>query len=129
EDMDYTRPEIYVLGSRNPFRHSIDSKTGYLYWGDPGPDAWRADSTRGPSGMGEYNQAREAGFWGWPYTRGYIEPYNDYDFLTNLSGPKFDPDNLINDSPNNTGLRELPPAKSAMIPMTYYRSDEFPWMG
>ena len=26
-----TRPEIYVMGNRNPFRHSIDSETGYLY--------------------------------------------------------------------------------------------------
>ncbi len=38
-----TRPEIYVMGCRNPFRPSIDSKTGYLYWGDIGPDAGRAD--------------------------------------------------------------------------------------
>ncbi len=124
-----TRPEIYVMGCRNPFRPSIDSKTGYLYWGDIGPDAGRADPQRGPSGMGEYDQAREAGFWGWPYTRGYNEPYNDFDFATETSGRKFDPENLVNDSPNNTGLKKLPPAQKSMIPMTYYRSDEFPWMG
>lgn len=124
-----TRPEIYVLGNRNPFRFSIDSKTGYLYWGDVGPDAGKADPNRGPSGMGEFDQARHAGFWGWPYTRGYNEAYNDYDFATKTSGPKFDPENLINDSPNNTGLRKLPPAQPSMIPMTYYRSEEFPWMG
>ncbi|MBC6997282.1 ThuA domain-containing protein [Cytophaga sp. FL35] len=124
-----TRPEIYVMGNRNPFRHSIDSKTGYLYWGDIGPDAGKADPDRGPSGMGEYDQAREAGFWGWPYTRGYNEPYNDYNFETKTSGPKFDPNNLINDSRHNTGLQKLPPAQKSMIPMTYYRSEEFPWMG
>ena len=124
-----TRPEIYVMGNRNPFRHSIDSETGYLYWGDIGPDAGKADPDRGPSGMGEYDQARKAGFWGWPYTRGYNEPYNDYDFTTNTSGDKFDPNNLINDSPNNTGLQKLPPAQPSMIPMPYYRSEEFPWMG
>ena len=27
------RPEIYVMGNRNPYRISIDQKTGYLYWG------------------------------------------------------------------------------------------------
>lgn len=124
-----TRPEIYVMGNRNPFRPSIDSQTGYLYWGDIGPDAGRADPDRGPSGMGEYDQARHAGFWGWPYTRGYNEPYNDFDFTTETSGAKFDPNHLINDSPHNTGITNLPPAQKSMIPMTYYRSEEFPWMG
>ena len=31
-----TRPEIYTMGHRNPFRISVDQKTGYLYWGDVG---------------------------------------------------------------------------------------------
>ena len=127
--MPNTRPEIYVMGCRNPFRHSIDSKTGYLYWGDIGPDAGEGDPNRGPSGMGEYDQARKAGFWGWPYTRGYNEAYNDFDFTTEKAGAKFDPNHLINDSPNNTGIKNLPPAQASMIPMTYYRSEEFPWMG
>ncbi|MEM9142582.1 MAG: ThuA domain-containing protein [Bacteroidota bacterium] len=124
-----TRPEIYVMGCRNPFRPSVDSKTGFLYWGDVGPDAGKAKTDRGPSGMGEYNQARKAGFWGWPYTRGYNEAYNDYDFATKTSGPKFDPENLINNSRHNTGLEKLPPAQPSLIPMTYKRSEEFPWMG
>ena len=34
-----TRPEIYTMGHRNPFRISVDHKTGFLYWGDIGPDA------------------------------------------------------------------------------------------
>lgn len=127
--MPDTRPEIYVMGNRNPFRHSIDSRTGYLYWGDIGPDAGKADPNRGPSGMGEYDQARKAGFWGWPYTRGYNEAYNDFDFAAETSWRKFDPEHLVNDSPNNTGLKKLPPAQKSMIPMTYYRSEEFPWMG
>lgn len=29
-----TRPEIYVMGCRNPFRIAVDAHTGYLYWGD-----------------------------------------------------------------------------------------------
>ncbi len=34
-----TRPEIYVMGCRNPWKISIDPATGYLYWGEVGPDA------------------------------------------------------------------------------------------
>lgn len=124
-----TRPEIYIMGCRNPFRFSIDSKTGYVYWGDVGPDSGSDDPNRGPKGMGEFDQARQAGFWGWPYTRGNNQVYNDYDFSKQQSGPKFDPDRLINDSPQNTGMRELPPAQESMIWYSYDRSEEFPWLG
>lgn len=124
-----TRPEIYVMGCRNPFRPSIDSKTGYLYWGDIGPDAGKNDTTRGPKGMGEFNQARQAGFWGWPYTRGNNQVYHDYQFASETAGEAFDPQRLINDSPNNTGLRELPPAQESMIWFSYDASEEFPWLG
>lgn len=124
-----TRPEIYVMGCRNPFRPSIDSKTGYLYWGDVGPDAGKSDPNRGPKGMGEFNQARQAGFWGWPYTRGNNQVYNDYDFTAEKSGEKFDPQRLINNSPNNTGLQELPPAQESMVWFSYDSSAEFPWLG
>ncbi len=34
-----TRPEIYVMGDRNPYRISFDKKSGFLYWGEVGPDA------------------------------------------------------------------------------------------
>ena len=124
-----TRPEIYTMGLRNPFRFSIDSKTGYLYWGDVGPDAGKGNPNRGPHGMGEFNQARQAGNWGWPYTRGNNQRYNDYDFTKKESGPKFDPNNIINDSPNNTGIQKLPPAQESMIWFSYGASEEFPWLG
>ncbi|NND34860.1 MAG: hypothetical protein HKN76_19900 [Saprospiraceae bacterium] len=124
-----TRPEIYVMGCRNPFRPSIDSKTGYLYWGDIGPDAGKGNEDRGPKGMGEFDQARKSGFWGWPYTRGNNQVYNDFDFATKTSGNKFDPDHLINNSPNNTGIQELPPVQKSLIWFSYDRSDEFPWLG
>ncbi len=124
-----TRPEIYVMGTRNPFRHSIDSKTGYLYWGDVGPDSGNDDAQRGPKGMGEFDQARKAGNYGWPYTRGNNQIYNDFDFTTETSGAKFDPNNLINDSPNNTGIKNLPPAQESMVWFSYGPSEEFPWLG
>ena len=34
-----TRPEIYAMGFRNPFRMSVDKATGVVYLGDYGPDA------------------------------------------------------------------------------------------
>ena len=55
-----TRPEIYAMGLRNPWRVSIDSKTGWVYWGDVGPDASQ-DTANGPRGYDEHNQARGPG--------------------------------------------------------------------
>ena len=79
--------------------------------------------------MGEFDQARKAGFWGWPYTRGNNQVYNDYNFTTQESGLKFDSNNIINDSPNNTGLKELPPAQESLIWYSYDKSEQFPWLG
>src|SRR6185312_17359179 len=43
-----TRPEIYTMGARNPYRISVDKESGYLYWGDVGPDAGTDSVGRGP---------------------------------------------------------------------------------
>src|SRR3546814_4830901 len=45
ENTSKTRPEIYVMGNRNPWRLSIDSKTGYLHWVEVGPDARSEEHT------------------------------------------------------------------------------------
>lgn len=129
EGTEKARPEIYAMGLRNPFRFSIDSQNGNLYWGDVGPDSGKEDSLRGPAGMGEFNQARKAGYWGWPYTRGNNQAYHDYDFTTEKAGEKFDPNNILNDSPNNTGLKKLPVVQSSMIWYSYDKTNEFPWLG
>ncbi|MGJ8696155.1 MAG: PQQ-dependent sugar dehydrogenase [Verrucomicrobiaceae bacterium] len=109
---DKTLPEIYVMGCRNPYRISVDQKNGILYWGKVGPDAGK-DSKRGPRGYDEINQARQAGNFGWPYFSGDNKPYTDYDFETKKLGKPFNPQAPVNDSPNNTGLRKLPPAQPA----------------
>ena len=129
EGMANTRPEIYVMGCRNPFRFSIDSKTGFVYWGDVGPDAGKPDSLRGPAGMGEFDQARKAGFWGWPYTRGNNQAYGDHDFTSEKTGPKFNPAKIVNNSPNNTGIQNLPPIQESMIWFSYKETEAFPWLG
>ncbi len=130
EGMDGTRPEIYVQGTRNSYRISIDPKTGYLYWGDVGPDA-NDDSlgVRGPRGYDEINQAREAGNYGWPLFVGDNFPYNEYDYATGRPGSAFDPVKPVNRSPNNTGIEELPPAQPAYIWYPYSESNEFPDVG
>ncbi|WP_396634150.1 ThuA domain-containing protein [Maribacter sp. R86514] len=124
---DKTRPEIYTMGHRNPYRISIDMKRGYLYWGDVGPDA-RADSlgVRGPRGYDEMNQAKKAGNFGWPLFIGNNFAYNAYDYETGKTGEAFDPEKPINNSRNNTGLTELPPAMPAYVYYPYVDSQDFP---
>ena len=125
-----TKPEIYVMGDRNPYRISVDPKNGYLYWGEVGPDA-NADSlnTRGPRGYDEVNQARKAGYFGWPFFIGNNYPYHLYDYATGKYGPTTDPAKPINNSRNNTGLTELPPAQPAFIWYPYGVSPDFPSLG
>jgi cytochrome c len=121
-----TRPEIYVMGCRNPYRIAVDKRSNYLYWGDVGPDAGKADPNRGPDGQVEFNQARRAGNYGWPMFVGNNDAYNAYDFATKTSGSKFDPDKPINNSPNNTGLTELPPTNRPLVWYGYGESKKFP---
>ncbi len=127
--MDKTRPEIYVMGTRNPYRISLDKKTGFLYWGEVGPDANTDTIPYGPRGYDEVNQARKAGYFGWPYFVGKNFPYVKYDFATQKSGEKYDPAKPLNTSPNNTGLTELPPANPAFIWYPYAESEDFPLVG
>ncbi len=126
--MEKTKPEIYTMGHRNPWRPTIDSKTGYLYWGEVGPDASN-DTELGPRGYDEFNQAKKAGFFGWPYFIGDNIPYNDYDYATKKAGAPFDPLKPVNNSPNNTGLKELPLPQKAMIWYPYGLSEKFPLVG
>ena len=124
------KKEIYTMGHRNPWRPTIDSKTGYLYWGEVGPDA-SVDSEQGPRGYDEFNQARSASNFGWPYFIGDNKIYTDWNFETGKPRPdsKYDPAKPINDSPNNTGLKQLPPAQKAFIYYPYGISEEFPLVG
>lgn len=118
------RPEIYLMGQRNPFRMGIDPKTDTLYWGDYGPDAGQWDPQRGPPGIVEFNRADESGYYGWPYVVGPNIPYvdgefvdadNDQDYTFESSGEPFDPQNLANTSSNNDGLTRLPSPKQPAI--------------
>ena len=157
-----TRPEVYVKGTRNGFRLSVDQKNGILYWGDVGPDAGGFDPKRGPGGFDAVMQAKKPGFFGWPYSRGDNKAYAKIDFAARGGFAKakaeydkavkdakakgepvpatlkkpvnytdgeavfFDPAHPINNSPNNTGLKELPPTQPAFIWYPGSASTRFP---
>lgn len=124
-----TRPEIYTMGHRNPYRIHVDKKTGFVYWGDVGPDANEPKDDRGPAGYDEVGQARQPGNFGWPHFIGDNKAYNKFDFTTNKSLEKWDVNGPSNNSPNNTGLKILPPAQKAFIWYPYAESPEFPLLG
>ena len=123
-----TRPEIYIMGDRNPWRPSVDSKTGWLYWGEVGPDA-NEDTKTTRMGMDEFNQARGPGFFGWPYFIGENVAYPMYNYLNDSVSPGKDPAKPTNFSVNNTGLTDLPPAQPAFISYPYRNSEKFPLVG
>lgn len=124
-----TRPEIYVMGCRNPWRFSIDATSGTLYFGDVGPDAPVASEQRGPAGFDEFNRTRTAGNFGWPFLSADNRPYRQYDFATKQSGPAQDSAKPLNLSPNNTGPTELPPAQPAWMFYPAGQSTRFPVFG
>jgi cytochrome c len=122
------RPEIFAMGVRNGFRQYFDDATGFVYWGDVGQNI--DESIRaGPNGYDEINQARVAGFFGWPYFTGPNEAYRKFDFVSRQAGAPFDPRFPRNDSPNNTGARELPAAQPALIWYPSGESQVFPTLG
>jgi cytochrome c len=123
-----TRPEIYTMGCRNPYRISVDAPTSIVYWGEVGPDAG-GDGKNGPRGYDEINQAKKPGNFGWPYFVGDSKPYPRYDFVTKTLHEPFDPKAPANNSVNNTGLKILPAVTSAMIWYPYSRYDTFPDLG
>ncbi len=110
-----TRPEIYAMGLRDPERFSVDTRTGWIQLGDLGPDAGAAVPARGPAGQAELNLIKEPGNYGWPYCAGDNQPYVHHDFATGQPGAAFDCAAPKNNSPNNTGLVDLPPARAAWL--------------
>lgn len=121
-------PEIFVMGCRNPWRLNLDQRTGFLYWGDVGPDAG-GEGARGPRGYDEVNQAKVAGNFGWPHFIANNKPYHEFDFASGQLGAAFDPEKPLNPSQFNSGAIELPPAQPAWIYYPASASNEFPELG
>lgn len=96
-----TKPEIYTMGHRNPYTLSVDSQTGWVTYGDIGPDeGWDTE---------EHGLATAASNMGWPYFAGSAGNEH-YKYRLDK-----DPARPENNSPNNTGLKVLPPAVPALI--------------
>lgn len=108
-----TRPEIFVMGCRNPWRIGVDQRNGILYWGEVGPDSSRPGE-RGPNGYDEINQAKTAGNYGWPYFVADNKAYAAYDFETMKVGETFVSTSPENKSRLNTGAKKLPPAQAPL---------------
>jgi cytochrome c len=125
------KPEIYAMGMRNPYRVGVDSKTGWIFWGDVGPDAGSDNANRGRAGHDEFNLATKPGYFGWPYCNGNQFAYNavDYSGTGSVIGAKYDCANLTNNSPHNTGVNKLPPAQAPLIWYAASNSTDHPAMG
>jgi glucose/arabinose dehydrogenase len=124
-----TRPEIFVMGVRNPFRMDVDPVTNSVSWGDYGPDAGAADPQRGPMGYVEWQTTAitKPVNGGWPYCHGPNANYNEWNFATATPGPWFDCNaGAQNTSTWNTGLAQVPPATA---PTLYYGDNNThqPW--
>ncbi|WP_422770379.1 ThuA domain-containing protein [Plantactinospora sp. WMMC1484] len=115
---DTTRPEIFLMGLRNPFRFDVDA-SGRVYVGDYSPDSRTSNPARGPEGTGRWFATNRAGNYGWPYCYSPGLPYVDYDFATRTSGEPFNCGAPVNDSPRNTGRTVLPPVQDPQFWYTY----------
>ena len=81
-----TRPEIWALGLRNPWRFSFDRVTGDLFVGDVGQNSWEELNFQPADSRGGEN-------YGWPITEGShcFEPRTNCD-TTGLALPLYDYD-------------------------------------
>jgi cytochrome c len=121
-----TKPEIYAMGLRNPFRFDVDATNGKVYMADYSPDANAADPDRGPDGRGRWMVIDRPANYGWPFCVSPTLPYRDYDFATETSGPAFNCAAPVNDSRHNTGQRVVPRVEQAEVIYGYGESAEHP---
>ncbi len=76
-----TRPEIYAMGFRNPFRIQVDDE-GVAYVTDYSPDSQTPQQYRGPAGTGRVEVVRKPANYGWPLCYSPDLPYYRWNFLT-----------------------------------------------
>ena len=121
-----TRPEIYAMGFRNPFRVQIGAdKVAYIT--DYSPDSRVPVNFRGPAGTGRVEIVREPSNYGWPLCYSPDLPYYRWNFssTTPLDNPpqQHECDNPAQGPANtsrwNTGLDAGPPITQPDIWYSY----------
>jgi PKD repeat protein/type 1 glutamine amidotransferase len=108
-----TRPEIYAMGFRNPFRIQVDSD-GVAYVTDYSPDANAPGAFRGPAGTGRVEIVRKPSNYGWPVCYSPELPMYKWDFnVQQTLGETFECGNPAKGPDNtsrwNTGRTQTPP--------------------
>ncbi len=111
-----TRPEIYAMGFRNPFRLNLD-QNDVAYVTDYSPDSRTPQVFRGPPGVGRMEIVRHAANYGWPQCASPTLPYYRWNFAESkplddppqpfeCGNPNHGPENIAR---LNTGLTVEPP--------------------
>ncbi len=121
-----TRPEIYAMGLRNPFRITVDDDD-VAYITDYSPDSQTPTVFRGPPGTGRMMVVDRPANYGWPLCVQPDLPYYRWNF--NTSTPLDDPPQPhecnnsargpANTSRWNTGLTYSPPVSRAKLWYSY----------
>ncbi|MDB5106614.1 MAG: hypothetical protein JWP91_4303 [Fibrobacteres bacterium] len=94
-----TKPEIYVMGTRNPYTLTLDPVRKAVTWGDVGPDMGGVTE--------EHNYTTRTGNFGYPYFAGANTQIK-------AGGGTFD--KPINPAAGDTSLKDLPAAIPALNP-------------
>jgi PKD repeat protein/type 1 glutamine amidotransferase len=129
EDVDgKTRPEIYAMGFRNPFRLQVD-ENDVAYLTDYSPDSSVPGPFRGPAGTGRMEIVRKPGNYGWPLCYRTDLPYYKWDFNTSTTlGETYECGNASrgpeNSSRWNTGRTVTPPITN---PDLWYSFQDATW--
>ncbi len=122
-----TRPEIYAMGFRNPFRIQVD-ENDVAYVTDYSQDSNTPQNFRGPAGVGRVEIVRRPSNYGWPTCQGTTLPFYKWNFNTSTplnpaSPERFECDNPAHGAENtsrwNTGLTLLPPMTQPDIWYSY----------
>ncbi len=123
-----TRPEIYAMGFRNPFRLQVD-ENDVAYLTDYSPDSSVPGPFRGPAGTGRMEIVRKAGNYGWPLCYRKDLPYYKWDFNTSTTlGETFECGDASHGPENtsrwNTGRTVTPPITN---PDLWYSFQDATW--
>jgi cytochrome c len=74
QDTNKILPEVYVMGTRNPYSIALDSVRKVVAWGDVGSDSYPSPQPDSNQWTEEFNIAAQPGFFGWPLWAGKRTP-------------------------------------------------------